>query len=191
MLELRVSDIKQFLYCPRVVFFTYVCPVPKKTTRKMEFGKGEHLVLDRLEKRRTFKRYNIEEGKRVFHLPLRSTRLGLTGLLDLHIQAGGEYFPVEFKFTTAEPGLNHKYQLIAYAMLLEEYVHTAVRYGFLYLIPRNQVILVPVTENAREFVRDTLRKIRTMVATERFPAVTRKSARCTDCEFRNYCRDVR
>jgi CRISPR-associated exonuclease Cas4 len=191
MFELRVSDIKQFLYCPRIIYFTYVCPVQKKTTRKMEFGKEEHLVLDRLEKRRTFKRYNLTEARRIFHLPLRSTRLGLSGLLDLHIQTADAYFPLEFKFTTAEPALNHKYQLMAYAMLLEEHVLKTIRYGFLYLTPQNRIIPVPITDNGREFVLTTLQKIRRMIAREEFPTGSRKSARCTDCEFRNYCRDVR
>lgn len=36
---LRVSDLKQFIYCPRIVYYNYVMPVEKKTTYKMEHGK--------------------------------------------------------------------------------------------------------------------------------------------------------
>ena len=92
MLKLRVSDLKQYIYCPRVVYFTYVCPVEKKLTRKMVYGSEAHLELDRLEKRRTFKRYNFKEGERKFHTSLYSPRLGLEGRLDMHIAAGKEIF---------------------------------------------------------------------------------------------------
>ena len=74
MIDLKVSDIKQFLYCPRNVYFTYVCPVDKKTTHKMNHGKEEHLELERLEKRRTFRRYRLENGERKFHPPRPATR---------------------------------------------------------------------------------------------------------------------
>jgi len=95
MLKLRVTDLKQYIYCPRIIYFTYVCPVEKKVTRKMRYGSEAHLELDRLEKRRTFKRYDFKEGERKFHTSLYSTRLGLEGKLDMHIVAGGEIFPVE------------------------------------------------------------------------------------------------
>ncbi|KKM10616.1 CRISPR-associated protein Cas4 [Clostridiales bacterium PH28_bin88] len=191
MLSLRVSDIKQYLYCPRVVFFTYVCPVEKKITRKMEYGKEEHVELDRLEKRRTFRRYRLEEGERKFHTRLYSTRLGLEGMLDMHIVSRGECIPVEFKYSSQEPALNHKYQLVAYAMLLEDTYNIPVRNGFLYLIPGTEVYPVEVTPNSRDFVKETLRKIRRMIKTELFPGPPRGQGRCVDCEYRNFCRDMR
>ena len=48
-IALKVTDLKQFVYCPRILYFTYVLPIPHPVTRKMDFGKIEHLELDRLE----------------------------------------------------------------------------------------------------------------------------------------------
>lgn len=191
MVNLKVSDIKQFLYCPRILYFTYVCPVDKKITRKMNYGKEEHLELDRLEKRRTFRRYRLEKGERIFHARLYSARLGLEGMLDMHIVSGGEPIPVEFKYSSQEPAINHKYQLIAYAMLLEDTYRKPVRQGFLYFIPGNRIYPVEVTPNARDFVKETLAKIRHMINSETFPKPPYGKGKCTDCEFRNYCRDRR
>ena len=36
MIELCVTDLKQFVYCPRIPFYQYVMPVEKKATFKME-----------------------------------------------------------------------------------------------------------------------------------------------------------
>lgn len=191
MLKLKVTDIKQYFYCPRIIYFTYICPVPKKVTAKMEFGREAHLELDRLEKRRTFKRYSFKEGERKFHTSLYSPRLGLEGRLDMHIIAGGDIFPVEFKHSSAGPSLNHKYQLVAYAMLLEDTYNRPVRYGFIYLDPAKDVIPVEITSNARLHVKETMVKIRDMVAAEYMPPKAAQKGRCTDCEYRNFCGDVR
>ncbi|MDF9408700.1 CRISPR-associated protein Cas4 [Pelotomaculum isophthalicicum JI] len=190
MFKLRVTDIKQYMYCPRIVYFTYVCPVQKKVTRKMQYGQEAHLELDRLEKRRTFKRYNFKEGERKFHASLYSPRLGLEGKLDMHIVAGGEIFPVEFKHSSQGPSLNHKYQLIAYAMLLEDTYNKPVRYGFIY-VDSEKAIPVEVTPNARVYVKETLEKIRLLVSKELMPNKAGEKGKCVDCEYRNFCADVR
>ncbi|MGB9803133.1 CRISPR-associated protein Cas4 [Desulfofundulus sp.] len=191
MLKLKVTDIKQYFYCPRIIYFTYVCPVPKKVTTKMEFGREAHLELDRLEKRRTFKRYNFQVGERKFHTNLYSPRLGLEGRLDMHIISGGDIFPVEFKHSSGTAFLNHKYQLVAYAMLLEDTYNRPIRYGFIYLDAANDVIPVEITPNARLHVKETLARIRGMVASEYIPPKISFKGRCIDCEYRNFCGDVR
>lgn len=193
MLKLKVTDIKQYLYCPRIIYFTYVCPVRKKVTRKMQYGQEAHLELDRLEKRRTFRRYQFQHGERKFHTALYSPRLGLEGKLDMHIVAGGEIFPVEFKHSAQVPSLNHKYQLIAYAMLLEDAYNQPVRYGFIYsdYTGGGKVIPVAITPNARVFVKETLAKIRLLAAKELMPGKARAPGKCNDCEYGNFCGDVR
>ncbi|MFZ5648116.1 MAG: CRISPR-associated protein Cas4 [Bacillota bacterium] len=191
MLKLRVSDIKQYFYCPRIIYFNYVCPVQVKVSRKMEYGRQAHIELDRLEKRRTFKRYNLSEGKRFFHTHLYSPRLGLEGKLDMFIEVSGEVFPVEFKNTSGGLALNHKYQLVAYAMLLEDHFARPVRYGFVYLNDQNgEVHPVEITPHCREFVKETLSKIRYIIGREKMPPAPGAGKRCTDCEYRNYCGDV-
>lgn len=190
MLKLRVNDVKQFFYCPRIIYFNYICPVQAKVFRKMEYGSEAHLELDRLEKRRTFKRYNLAEGRRFFHTHLYSPRLGLEGKLDMYIEASGEIFPVEFKNTSGGLSLNHKYQLIAYAMLLEDHFNKPVRFGFVYLNSPGEVHPVEITPNCREFVKEALRKMRELIGLEIMPPVPGNKNRCVDCEFKNFCGDV-
>jgi CRISPR-associated exonuclease Cas4 len=187
---LRVSDIKQYMYCPRVVYFTYVMPVEKKLTYKMEEGKLQHLRLEELEMRRRLKRYRLEQGERRFRTYLRSERLGLEGILDLHIVTPAGCYPVEFKHTLQRSALNHKYQLTAYAMLLEEHYRRPVRYGFLYLMPREEIRDLEITPVMRSFTRRLCEKIRDIVRREYFPPPPGNRGRCVDCEYRNFCADL-
>ena len=190
-LLLRVSDIKQFMYCPRIVYYQYVLPVDRKVTHKMEHGQLEHLELDRLEKRRKLLEYGLDEGERRFHVHLHSDRLALTGVLDLLLVTPRGYFPVEFKYSTRDPALNHKYQLTAYGVLVEEQFGRPVRTGFLYMSPGKRIQPVEITESMRLHLRRLMGAIRRMIVEERMPAQTRTSARCRDCEYRRFCGDVR
>ena len=43
-MNIRVSDIKQYFYCPRVVHHTYYTPVVRPTTHPMQIGAVQHEV---------------------------------------------------------------------------------------------------------------------------------------------------
>ena len=191
MIPLRVSDLKQYIYCPRIIYFYYVLPIPRRVTKKMEYGRLEHLEIQHLEKRRKLKAYGLLDGTRDFQVFLQSARLGLHGLLDMTIStASGESYPVEFKHSISKKGLHQKYQLAAYAMLLEEAIRRPVRYGFLYLIPTKTIVPVEITTSMREHVKKALSAIRNVIASEKIPRYIRSKQRCTDCEFKNYCADL-
>ena len=98
-MELRVGDVKQYFYCPRIIYYTYCLPVPRPVTHPMQVGATEHEVLSVLERRRSLKRYGLNDGERRFHVPFRASSLGLTGVLDMLIITGERAFPVEFKHT--------------------------------------------------------------------------------------------
>lgn len=190
---LTVTDIKQYIYCPRIIYYTYVMPVQKKTSFKMDYGKRQHDEMDRLEKRRKFTSYGFGEGERIFFLKLYSRYLNLSGLIDMVIECKKgnlkEYYPVEFKNTTRGIQKNHKYQLVAYAMLLEEHYKKPVRQGFVYTIPNKKIELLTITDNMRIYVKRVIGAIRNIIAYEKFPD-PRSYRRCRDCEFKNYCGDV-
>jgi len=190
MISLRVNDIKQYAYCPRVVFYQYSMPVEKKATWKMEQGKIEEAEIDRLEKRRKLSCYRLVEGERRFHFRLTSARLGLTGKLDLLIESPEGLFPVDFKWTTGRPHRNHILQLCAYALLLEDYFQQAVTKGFVYLIPQSDAVVFDLTAELKEQTEMMLEEIRRMIEKEEMPPPTPVRNRCTDCEYRNFCGDI-
>jgi len=190
LIPLRVNDLKQFEYCPRIVFYNTVMPLERKTTVKMERGKDEEFRLDALEKRRTLRRYELGSGERRFHVWLESPTLGLSGKLDLLIVSNKGYFPVDFKYTRGRPHRNHVVQLAGYALLVEEKFRTRVDTAFIYLTPVQQVISIGLTGQLKEEVRQRLSEMRTMIHDEILPPATPVRGRCEECEFRNYCGDV-
>lgn len=151
---LRVNDLKQFEYCPRIVFYNTVMPVERKITIKMERGKKEELRLDALETRRTLKRYELGSGERRFHVGLESARLGLSGKLDLLIVSPKGLFPVDFKYTRNRPHCNHVVQLTGYALLVEEDFQTQVEIlTRMLMLPSLLATLLSAGSNAARWVR--------------------------------------
>jgi CRISPR-associated exonuclease Cas4 len=187
---LRVTDLKQFEYCPRIVFYNTVMPVDRKITVKMERGKQEEIRLDALENRRSLRRYELSSGERRFHVWLDSAKLGLSGKLDLLLVSSKGYFPVDFKYTRGRPHRNHVVQLAGYALLVEEAFETEVRTGFIYLAPIQQVVAIALTHQLKQQTIDRLAEIRSIIREGILPAPTPLRGRCEECEFRNYCGDV-
>lgn len=190
LMPLRVNDLKQFQYCPRIVFYNTVMPVERKSTVKMERGKEEEFKLDALEKRRTLARYQLGCGDRRFHVWIESSKLGLSGKLDLLIVSPQGYFPVDFKYTRGRPHRNHVFQLAGYAILVEEEFRTQVATGFIYLAPVQKIIAIRITPQLKEKTLRLLTEIRSMIREGILPPPTEVRSRCTECEFRNYCGDV-
>lgn len=186
-IPLVVSDIKNYMYCRRTVYFAHFLPGQRPTTYKMQEGKLSHQEVVEREERRSLRAYKLEHGEREFSVMLQSDRLGLSGLLDMVIVRQSEAIPVEFKNSTGRLGMNHRYQLVGYALLVEERYGKPVRRGFVYFIPLKRAQEVIITPNMRRYVTRLLREMREMLRGEVLPPATGQQGRCVDCEYRRYC----
>jgi CRISPR-associated exonuclease Cas4 len=190
LLDLAVSDVRQHVYCPRIPFFRLGARLPHRfVTGAMQEGILEHQRTEALEQRRSLRAYGLTDGERAFDVGVRSERLGLGGRLDMVINRASEVIPVEFKNTRAGLGLHHKYQLTAYALLLEEGLGKPARRAFVYFIPLKRAQELEITPAMRAYTKRVLGEIRASVRGERMPPGTRVLGRCQACEFLPYCND--
>jgi CRISPR-associated exonuclease Cas4 len=186
---LRVTDIKQFLYCPRICYWNYVVPVERRLPPKVEYGAADHTLLARLEERRTLRAYGLPAGTRRFHVRLTSEILGLTGVLDALLETEEERIPVEYKDTLGGVRLNHRVQLAAYALLLREQPGPPVRRGMVFLIPEQRICAVRLDGALDRVVREALGAMRAAIAAELLPPPPDRWAKCRDCELLRFCGD--
>lgn len=188
--ELTVTDLKQWAYCPRIPYYHHVMPVDFARTYKMERGRDVEAAVQAMEKRRGFRRYGLERGERRFAVWLHSATLQLAGKLDLLIVTENAAYPVDFKDTEGGVRYNHRIQLAAYAMIVEEGLVLPVPMTFVYLVPSRQLVTVPIGDKEREQVIRAVAEMRRVIDEEDMPGPTPVRARCTACEFRNYCADI-
>jgi CRISPR-associated exonuclease Cas4 len=189
-----VTDLKQYGYCPRVVFYTYCLPLIRPTTYKMEMGIAAHERAPQAARRRTLAAYGLEAGARHFDVTVTSEALGLRGRIDLVIEIGGEggreLIPVEYKQTRRKVGRHICQQLTAYGIMLEEDWGGTVRRGFVYSLLKRKAEAVTLTPRRRSAVIAAVASMREMVAREVMPDPPRSRRRCVNCEFRRFCNDV-
>lgn len=185
-----VTDLKQFTYCSRVVFYEQCLPRVRPRTYKMDAGRDTHDVEAKRAARRNLSQYGEVAGERYFDVVLTSAHLGLTGIVDEVVRtADGTWFPVDYKLAKqASP--HYRVQLTAYALMLEEAESVAVEKGFIYLIPLRKMVAVPITAQLRERVLTLLTHMREMVIHELMPAPAVNPNYCASCEFRRFCNDV-
>jgi len=132
----------------------------------------------------------VETGERRFQVRLASERVGLSGEVDLLIVTNTEAVPVEFKHTEGPVAKNHRLQLGAYALLVEDALGLPVQRGFVCQLPAGRLWQVQCGTAERLQVAQLVRQVRHMLAGEARPAPTPVRARCRDCEFRRYCSDL-
>lgn len=190
----QVTSLKQYEYCPRVVFYMYCLPLPCPVTYKMEASTQAHEEAIPKERRRTLGAYGLTTGERHFNVSLTSETLGLSGLIDLVIvteeQGPRRAIPVDYKLTTRQAGPHFKLQLTAYALLLEENWHLPVQEGFLYSLMTRQTERIAITLPLRKRLQQQIQAIRNMIDTEQMPPPISQRGRCINCEFRRFCNDV-
>lgn len=191
-----VTDLKQYTYCPRIVYYHHCLPAIRPVTYKMEAGIEAGATEEMRELRRSLRPYHLRQGERHLDVWLTSEAWGLRGRADLVIDTDDnpsgvrELIPVDFKLSPGRLGTNIRLQLVAYGALLEETWGAPSHRGFVYFIPRRRAVEVPFTPELRARFEASLAVMRDVVERERMPPPTRSRARCDVCEFRRFCNDV-
>jgi CRISPR-associated exonuclease Cas4 len=187
----RVTDLKQWAYCPRIVYYQFCLPDVRPTTYKMEAGREAGLAEQERERRRSLRTYGLESGRREFEVPLLSSTLGLRGKPDMIIwlDEAREAIPVDYKLSKAA-GEHFKLQLAAYGMMIEEGSGYTVKRGFLYSIPLRRAEEIRIDRRLRDKLAATLNEMHCILRYEAMPAPTPNRNKCLACEFRRFCNDV-
>jgi CRISPR-associated exonuclease Cas4 len=189
----QVTDLKQYAYCARILYYRTCLPRVRPTTYKMQASVEAHEVAEDLEQRRSLRAYGLKQGERHFDVWLSSDRLGMRGRVDMVIETGAgvhrRAIPVDYKLSE-KPGEHFQLQLAAYAVLLEDSWAMPARYGFLYLIPLRRAHKVLITPRLRTALDEALEAMNSMLLREWTPPPTPHKAKCGVCEFRRFCNDV-
>jgi len=188
-LVLQVTDIKQWAYCPRIVYFRFNWPGVRPSVYNLEEGRQSHEDFESALRRRRRKLHGLPHGEWIFNVSHYSRQLGLSGRVDLVIKREDEIIPVDFKDSPNIKARHFRLQVVAYALLLEERFELPARRGFIYSLPRRRGQEVRITSRLRNQVMKLVRTIAEAVQGEEMPPGPKSLAPCVACEFRRFCND--
>lgn len=184
-----ISLLKQYVYCPRVVYYETCTPGIRPTTYKMEAGAVAHDYERKRASRRTLTAYQVPEGERHFDVRVFSSKLGLSGIIDEVVITPDEVIVVDYKMARWM-GDNHLIQIGAYAMLVEEAFQLPAHRGFIYLMGVRRFESVLIDAVVRNSVLETLEGIQHIRNKEYMPPPVDEQNKCESCEFRRFCNDI-
>ena len=187
----RVTDLKQWVYCSRVLYYHMCLPNVRHVTYKMKAGTEAGLAEEGRESRRSLRSYGLKEGRREFEVPLHSSTLGLRGKPDMVIWLDElcEVIPVDYKLSEIA-GEHFKLQIAAYGVMLEGISSYTAKRGFLYSIPQRKAEEVKIDKRARDKLQTALTEMHRILRYELMPEATPNRNKCLACEFRRFCNDV-
>ena len=192
----RVVDLKQFVYCPRLIYYHHCWPEVRPVTYKMEAGIAAQDEEEARAARRSLRLYGLRQGHCRQNVSLESPQLGLRGKVDVVIETTDnplgepELIPVDYKFSSRQMGFHFKLQLAAYGLLLQEAYGLPSKRGFLYAIPQRRAVEVAFTPALHAKLQQALLEMTDIVTKEFMPAPVKQRAKCEVCEFRRFCNDV-
>ncbi len=190
-----VTDVKHYIYCPRLVYFDRVLHAKPVLGSQQEESRELHEEYVRKELRRKdavhYSPEFVGAGKLLF-VQLVSEKLQLQGVVDCIIKtAKGEYIPVEYKNMNSDNGkayIDHKYQLVAYALLIEENFNTVVKRGFVNYIPERLILKLEITPTMKSYVKRVVGHIKRIIKEEKLPPIRVAQNRCHGgCGHRQTC----
>jgi CRISPR-associated exonuclease Cas4 len=185
-----VTELKQWVYCERIVYYHRLMPGIGQPTFKMKEAIAAQDLIETLEMRRGLQAYGFEGARRRFGVWLSDVKMGLSAKTDLILEASDGVAVVDFKLTSGELGENHRMQLAGYSMLAEAAYSLPSQVAFLYRIPDSQVFAVEITPELRGAVITAISRIREMEREQWCPPATTVRGRCIECEYANYCGDI-
>jgi len=173
-----VSDVVQYLYCPRKVYFLKVQGV-RIARPKMELGRELHSKV-----KRVIRRLEGEVHENVY---LESRRYGIKGCVDAVVKRGDNYVPIDVKYSRFKDVFYRwKMQLVAYAVLIEENYGCEVREGLIYLIQNRKWMEVGIFPEDRKRLKDIIAKVERLIEEGSYPPAA-KSKKCNYCEVAKFC----
>lgn len=183
-----VNLIRQWCYCPRVVYYMELTDIAFHRPAWVKQGENFHRVETKLWQRRNLSRFDLDKGRVHHNLTMRDDELKLHGIVDMAIETGDAVYAVEFKLSATNKKRGDQLQLAGYAMLLERHFSKPSPVGF--LVGKGKVLhTIDIDADKRDAVKAAADNIRRMLRRGLKPESSASIAQCCACEYVNFCND--
>lgn len=187
--EIPANVIRQWCFCPRVVYYRELLNLSDHKPLWVEQGEKKHLDIKLLLRRRRFLKIGIAQGSYYYDYPISSQKYGLTGKIDLIVECKDAIYPFDYK-TSMKIHRGQIMQMLAYAVMVQEKFNKPVPFGiFLYGDKGKMIKTVDITEDRVLELLKMCDEIRSMIHVGFKPNSNASLPQCIQCEYINYCND--
>jgi len=185
---LTATDLMNYSYCPRIIYFVHVLKIPQATTTKEYKGREKETDFQHKAKRtKVVKKY--PKLPKMFKVKLSSEKLRMKTIVDSIMinKEKEEAYPIQAKYSYTPRSVyqTQKNQLALESLLVEDKLNMKSPFGFIKFLKSGD--LVKVSTEKREPIFEIFEKITEIVEKEKMPKPTNYKKRCVDCCFKNVC----
>jgi len=175
-----LSALQHYMFCPRQCALIHIEQLWAENRYTAE-GQIMHERVDSHEKTK------IGGARIVRTLPIRSSRLGLSGQADVvEFHADETVLPVEYKRGRSKKDQCDEVQLCAQALCLEEMLSVEISEGALFYGQKRRRKTVVFDLTLRELTVSTTRKVHELIQQRRTPPAN-YSKKCDQCSLLHLC----
>ena len=189
--SLTVSDVMEYLFCPRYIYFLHCLEVPQHEEKRIKVRIGREAHHTRETSNISYLRRDLGVQRKERRVYLTSARIPIRGIADEVLFLGdGTAAPFDYKFAEYKERLfkTHRIQSVLYGIMIEERYGVPARRGYLcYLRSNNLVKEIPFTPGARDEARRVVEDILKITEYGYYPRPTRSKRSCIDCCYRHIC----
>lgn len=185
---LTATDLMNYLYDPRIIYFIHVLKVPQATTTKELEGRKKYEDFEVKSKRNKIIK-ELPYLPKMYDLYLSSAKHRILTKVDCIAvdKKKNEAYPIQVKYSLKPRTLyrTQKFQLIMEAMLVEEELGYKVPYGFIKFLRSGDFVKVKITEVLKEELIEIFSEIESIIQSEKLPKGTKDKKKAIDNCYRN------
>lgn len=187
-LYLTATDLMNYLYDPRIIYFVHVLKTPQATTVK------------ELEGRKKYEEFQVKSkrSKIIKELPL------LPKIYDLYISSSkyriatkvdcvavdknkNQAYPIQVKYSLKPRVLyrTQTFQLVMEALLIEEQLGYKVPHGYVKFLRSGDFVKVKITQKLKDELLEILSEIESIIQSEKLPKGTPHKRKNIDNVYKN------
>lgn len=185
------SEIIEYNFCPRFIYYMNCLGIEQNEDKRFKVLKGREIHEDKSKINHAYLRKKLGVVDKKINVYMLSEKLRLRGEVDeVLFLNDGTAAPLDYKYAEYNEKIfkTHKYQLVHYALLIEDKFQKPVNRGYIcYTRSSNYLHEVSITPEDKQESLRIVSEVFDIIINETFPKATKTKAKCEDCCYRNIC----
>jgi CRISPR-associated exonuclease Cas4 len=188
---IRISDVLEYLFCPRFTYYMYCLDIPQHEEKRFKVVKGREVHETRKLANRDYVRRKLSCIRKESDVFIASKQNHIKGIVDeVLFLEDGTAAPLEYKFAEYKDKIfkTYKFQLILQALMIRENYNIGVNRAYICFTRSNSLVKeMEITTSDFKKAEKIIEEILDIVQKGLYPKTSKSSSKCVDCCYRNIC----
>ena len=187
----RISDVLEYLFCSRFIYYMYCLDIPQHEEKRFKVIKGREVHETRKLTNKDYVRKKLNCIRKESDVFIASKKSHIKGIVDeVLFLDDGTAAPLEYKFAEYKDKVfkTYKFQLVLQALLIRENYNIEVNRAYICFTRSNSLVKeMEISNSDFKKAEKIIQEILDIIQKGLYPKTSRSSRKCVDCCYRNIC----